>query len=374
MTARLGGGFLRTAACLLLLVATGACATSAGAPSGGGQPSATQPPVAATAAAATAPPSTPTPVPYRPQVVTTFNMTEFPWAGITLNEGTHRLYLSVLSGLQVIDTVTGNVVAINFPATYLGPSRINPTSSLAVNTKTNRVYVLDGFAGVLSILDGATNSVLDSVTFGLSPTRVAVNSVTGRVYVTNTPNNILWVLDSASNRIVATVALQTPIAVVVSEALNRVYVSVSDGLVVIDGATNTILQTLPYSLSPSALSDAPARIYGADGDVVRVYDVAAGTWTTAATIRYVSGLSVDARGDRLYVAEDLNNGGGMLHIFSADGTRELGSVPIDGVPRSISADSSSGRVYVGWSTEGCSPATPGVCQGGVLVVQGAGPP
>ena len=103
---------------------------------------------------------------------------------------------------------------------------------------------------------------------------MAVNPNTNRIYVTNDSSDNVSVIDGASNTVVATVAVGSyPHGVAVNPNTNRIYVanSVSNNVSVIDGATNTVVATVPVGqLAPTAWPSTPTRT--------------ASTWrTTAAT-------------------------------------------------------------------------------------------
>ena len=56
---------------------------------------------------------------------------------------------------------------------------------MAVNPTTNRIYVANETSNNVSVIDGATNTVVATVTVGVAPSGVAVNPTTNRIYVAN---------------------------------------------------------------------------------------------------------------------------------------------------------------------------------------------
>ena len=94
--------------------------------------------------------------------------------------------------------------------------------------------------GMWSLIDGSTNSTVDSIVTGNSPGAVAVNPVTNRVYVANygdSPGNVA-VVDGATKTTSTINAGSNPNAVAVNQVTNKVYVpNMGDNTVtVIDGA------------------------------------------------------------------------------------------------------------------------------------------
>ena len=71
---------------------------------------------------------------------------------------------------------------------------------VAVNSVTNRIYVANQCGsdptcasdGTVSVIDGASNTVIATVTVGSRPYGVAVNSVTNQIYVANICGNDVY--------------------------------------------------------------------------------------------------------------------------------------------------------------------------------------
>ena len=81
--------------------------------------------------------------------------------------------------------------------------------ALGINTVTNRTYVAnyaDGSGSTVSVIDGATNSVVATATVGPGPVAVGINTVTDRIYVASS-NGTVSVIDGATNSVVATVTV-----------------------------------------------------------------------------------------------------------------------------------------------------------------------
>ena len=56
---------------------------------------------------------------------------------------------------------------------------------MAVNPNTNRIYVANYGSNNVSVIDGASNTVVATVAVGSDPDGVAVNPNTNRIYVAN---------------------------------------------------------------------------------------------------------------------------------------------------------------------------------------------
>jgi len=204
--------------------------------------------------------------------------------GIALKLGTDRLYVSDNARGQVleiqeetgsvIDTISlGNVypegIAINtnLNKAYVAHSGyllsvINLSTNqvakvvntgccnhmIAVNKVNNRVYVTRSYYNRVTVIDGNSDTYLQSVSVGSDPWGVAVNSKTNLIYVANSGSNTVSVINGATNAVIKTIAVQTrPWGIAVNEDANHVYVanSWSNSVSIIDGNTNQVVETVP---------------------------------------------------------------------------------------------------------------------------------
>jgi YVTN family beta-propeller protein len=115
----------------------------------------------------------------------------------------------------------------------------------AVNSITNRIYVVNYGSSDVTVIDGATNRPIATIGVGLWPQQIAVNTRTNMIYVVNTHANSVSVIDGRTNRVAATVpADKGPWAVAVDPVANMIYVAnrLSDKVTVIDGRTHRAVQ------------------------------------------------------------------------------------------------------------------------------------
>ena len=115
-------------------------------------------------------------------------------------------------------------------------------------------------------------TVVAAVQVGTSPEAIDVNNSTNEIYVENYRSNTTSVINGATNTVVATIPVgQFPFGPgrFVNHITNRIYVSNNYGrnVTVINGATKTVLTTIPipvrFSCSPVgiAVNEATNRIY-----------------------------------------------------------------------------------------------------------------
>jgi DNA-binding beta-propeller fold protein YncE len=103
----------------------------------------------------------------------------------------------------------------------------NPYSA-AVNPATNRVYVSNAGALGVTVIDGASDAILDTALAGVLSTFTAVNPKSNRVYVTQdtSTGSRIWAVDGSNNVAVGSLGLGVragPMAI--DTARNRVYVA-----------------------------------------------------------------------------------------------------------------------------------------------------
>ena len=214
-----------------------------------------------------------------------------------VNSGTNKIYVADWCGndpncasggtVTVIDGATDNTLSVNVGFSPYG---------VAVNPVTNKIYVVNQCGtnpsctnGTVSVIDGASNTVIASPSTGSRPYGVTVNSVTNRIYVPNKCGNdpsclnrsgTVTVIDGASNTVITTVPVgSAPLQAVVNSTTNQIYVANSCGgdpsctfpyttngtVTVIDGVTNNT-QSVAVGVFPSAVDVDPVtnKIYVAN--------------------------------------------------------------------------------------------------------------
>lgn len=196
--------------------------------------------------------------------VSAFPITNRVFLDLAVNETANKVYFWLLNGSSGVLDGTTNV------ATQLSPA-LGPVASIRVNKVLNRVYV-SSKTGVLHVLDAATDAEIATLNIGTQGSdvlgsNIAVNETTGRVFVTDFNNGTVTVVSGATNSIVATIPIGSgATAPAVNELTNRVYVSNLNDKTVsfIDGASSTVTATLAVPMGLRFLSVDPAvlRVYG----------------------------------------------------------------------------------------------------------------
>ena len=165
------------------------------------------------------------------------------------------------NNVSVINGATNTVVA----TVNAGP---NP-DAIAVNPSTNLIYVANVSSNNVSVINGATNTIVATVSVGYTPYGVAVNPSTNLIYVANFSSNNVSVINGATNSAVAMVSVgPNPQGVTVNPSTNLIYVAsdLRNNVSVIDGTTNSIVATVSVGTQPNGITVNPStnRIYVAN--------------------------------------------------------------------------------------------------------------
>ena len=220
----------------------------------------------------------------------------------------------------------------------VGANGIDP-SDVAANPTTNRVYVANHGSKNVSVIDGATNSVIAMIKVGTRPRGVAVDPSTNRVFVSNETSNTVSVIDGATNSLITTVPVGNgPSGVGVDDITHRVYVT-------------NLGTSISVGNTVSVIDETPA---GADEhNVIAIVTVGTGP----------SSVGVNHTTHRVYVS---NNGtsmvaGNTVSVIDGDpisGTVNtvIGTVTVGNNPRGVGVNPVTNRVYV---ANGGTTAVPG---------------
>jgi YVTN family beta-propeller protein len=139
-------------------------------------------------------------------------------------------------GAVHVNTATGNIYADNsggtrvFTPSYTFLTDLSAISMHAANPVTNRLYFASG--SDLQVRDGTTHALLATIPGAGTTGSVGVDTSRNRAYVANSGNRVVQVIDGVTNTVVESVSLgpnETPWQVAVDTTKDRIYVVGSDG-------------------------------------------------------------------------------------------------------------------------------------------------
>ena len=165
---------------------------------------------------------------------------------VAVNRKTNLIYVTNAGGnsVSVIDGSTNMVINTDPVGSF--------PQAVATNPSLNRIYVgVFGSSDQLSVINGATNQV-KQFQIGASgvATGLTANPKTGSVYICNPSNNVV-VFNGKTNKITTT--LNVPncgFGMNVITNTNLIYAATfTPNITVIDGSTNKVMNTLPLNLT-----------------------------------------------------------------------------------------------------------------------------
>ncbi len=144
--------------------------------------------------------------------------------------------------------------------------RASAARGVGVNATTNRVFVVNtGSGGSLSIINGVTHRVVDTIPLEYQPRQVGVDAGRNLIYVTNSNADFVWVIDGRTRSVITTIPVKEgPLGIAVNAASNRVYIAniLHDSLSIIQGKQRDV-STVRVGHSPFrvAINEVTGLVY-----------------------------------------------------------------------------------------------------------------
>jgi DNA-binding beta-propeller fold protein YncE len=318
----------------------------------------------------------------------------------------------VVQFVLILAVVTASFSAVAQQVIATLPVGSYPQSS-AVNSTTNKIYVVNdcgndpncASSGTVTVIDGSTNNTL-SVNVGAFPVTAAVNSVTNKIYVVNncgsdltcSSDGTVTVIDGSTLTTSTVTVGSNPYGVAVNSVTNKIYVTnicgndvtcstYSGTVTVIDGATlGTVTVAVGADPYPPAVNAVTNKIYvpnacGTDptctsnSGTVTVIDGVTDNSTSVNVGVSPYALDVNTATNKIYVANNCGddpNCGSTATMTVIDGaTLATTDVPIGGYyPYTIAVNSATNKIYVPADCVG-DPSCQGDPNGTVSVIDGA---
>ena len=280
-------------------------------------------------------------------------------AAVAVNPVTNKIYVANFNGdsVSVIDGATDTVVATvsdSLAMPMKGPAAI------AVNPETNTVYIGNYKSRNVTVINGATNlatavvSLNNMASVSVAPLMgMAMNPVTNKVYVTNYNDNSVTVIDGATNTSNNITVGTNPWAVAVNPRTNKIYVInfTSNNVSVIDGASNNASLPISVNISPKAVAINPVtnRIYvvnsnyGGSGSVSVIDGTTDSILPAVTTGLNSQAITVNSVTNKVYVANASSNNVTMIDVANSNQTT---SIPAGTFPVAVAVNMITNEVYV----------------------------
>jgi YVTN family beta-propeller protein len=285
-------------------------------------------------------------------IASTVNVGDGP-TSIAVNPKTNTIYLLCYdnSRLCVLD---GNDKSIKI----LTDKNYISADDLAIDSKTNSIFVTNFYSNTVSMTNGTTNKVSSTVNVGDGPTSIALNPKTNSIYTINPGSNTLSVIGGEIfNRTIPSKLYEsginvdkTPIGVAVNEKTNTIYVTNADSntVSVIDGGTNKVSSTLEVGHRPLGITtnQETNTIYvtNADSNTVSVIDGDNNNVTSTVDVgQSPISVAVNPETNTIYVT---NSGSNTVSVIDGDINNVTTNIGTQRSPTGIAVNPETNTIYV----------------------------
>ena len=222
---------------------------------------------------------------------------------------------------------------------------------VGVNPVTKNVYVTNEFSNTVSVIDGTTDKVSDTIELGSFPYGIAVNPFNDRVYVTNRGSNTVTVIDSPTNTKLSDIPVgNSPVGIAVNPSSNWIYVTnINAGTVsVIDGITNKVTNTIAVGRAPYGIAVNPLinKIYVTNIQSSTVSVIDGKTNKVIATIpvgKSPVGVSVNTITNTVYVTNHLSS---TVSVIDGKINKVSDTISVGNSPVGIAVNTPKNKIYV----------------------------
>lgn len=229
-------------------------------------------------------------------------------------------------------------------------------AGVAVLPSLRRVCVADAGTGVMTILDAVGLGVLARVRIGKPCGGLAADDGTGKIYALDksdpSPGTALHVIDAATGKLLSSETVGSRLQdILVDGPGGRAYATdFVDGVLVIDLATETVVDTVPIldAAHGLALDAAAHRLYvtKVEGNSVDIVDTDSLQVVGSLTLPVpdvAQWVAVDPFAGRAYVTGEET---GSLFVFDTVTMALVNTIPVGAKPQHVLLDADAGRLYV----------------------------
>ncbi len=282
--------------------------------------------------------------------------------------------------------------SLAFAQTVIDTIAVSHAEAIAINPETNRIYVTgtnnSGFKNFISVIDGDTNEIIDTIDIKGIIFNVAINTTTNLIYVSHVSIfstlkpfddvRFISVIDANTNTIIKKIGLSKvkSTSVVVNQITNKIYATGTKGFItkkmaieVIDGDINEIVDSLNLSkgfISSSAINQETNRIYVEEiledpednrKTVIGVIDGDTNNMIEAIEFgdRSTGGIVVNEETNQIYIAEtknflseDINDLMSVVHVIDGATNEVIDVIELDSIfIQSVGINKETNRLYAG---------------------------
>lgn len=253
---------------------------------------------------------------------------------------TVQLSLSAMSGINAVETVGATIL--------VGAS---PTG-IAVSPLANQVFVANTASDTVSVIDIATNTVVNVIAVGAGPRGVAVSPDGSLVYVANSASDSVSVISTASGTVIKTIQVSgTPTGVTFNSAGNMAFVSstASNTVTFIDTAQGEVVGSpVNVQSGPEAIafnrSNSLLYVANRTANSISVVDPSTRIVTNFPLAFSPVGFGPCPCGTKIFVSDGVST----VHAFSTEVNSVVVSIPlpVGSQPSGIGINPTGSLAYV----------------------------
>jgi YVTN family beta-propeller protein len=276
------------------------------------------------------------------------------WDYLTVDTANHRVFLSHMTTVEVVDTNTGKLLG-----TIKGFTK---THGIVLPPGSKTGYISDGGANNVVAFDTASLAVTAKIPAGQNPDGMVYEKSTNTLWAFNGKSENATVIDVASGKAVGLVALPGKPEFPTTDDKGTVYVNIEtkNSIVRLDAKARTVTATWPLAgcESPSGMAyDVEGgRLFSVcDGNKMAITSTKTGKSLATPTI----GEDPDAAGyDAAHKLAFSSNGDGTLTVIDASKPNYpvLQNLKTMKGARTMAFDSCNGKIYLVTAKMGPAPA------------------
>lgn len=251
--------------------------------------------------------------------------------------------------------------------------------AIAVNPNTNMIYAANFGSNNITVIDGRTNSTIATIAIKtpkfypeivFHPDNIAVDTKTNMIYVTTADGDLVYVIDGITNKIVSVIIISNDssgeVGLDVNQITGRIYVSsVNYDTVSVLKAVNrmkkhkaflysSLIDTLPVGNAPYSLAVNPNTnmIYVANykSGTVTVINGSNDSVLKKITVgKWPIDICVNLKTNMIYVA---NGGNNTVSVINGKSNSVVAMIPVGDIPDGICVNPNTNTVYVSNQDDG----------------------
>ena len=268
------------------------------------------------------------------------------WDYLTVDSGSHRLFISRGTHVQVMDTNSGKLVG--------DIADTSGVHGIALNHKLGRGYTSNGRDNSITVFDLKSLKPISKIKIeGQNPDAIMFDSVTNRIFTFNGRSNDATAIDATTNKVVGTIKLHGKPEFPQTNGKGTIYVNIEDKSEVQQINAKTLSVEKSWSIAPAegpsgmAIDLKHHQIFSVTDGKMAISDIVSGKLIQTATIG--DGPDAAAYDPSLNLALSSNGGDGTMSVVArkADGKFEtIQTLPTHKGARTMVLDEKSHRVYL----------------------------